>query len=94
MLTSEEIFHIAQLAKLEISELEAEKYSRELSAILTYVEQLDEADISQVSKETRISDSENVFRDDQVETWSDEERNLALNQGEIADGLIKVKKVL
>lgn len=94
MLNPEEIFHIAQLAKLEINEQEAEKYSRELSAILAYVEQLDQADISKVSQETRITDSENVFRADEVKAWDAEERELALNQGEVLDGLVKVKKVL
>lgn len=94
MLNSKEIFHIAQLAKLEINEQEAEKYSRELSAILAYVEQLDQADISKVSQETRITDSENVFRADEVKAWDKEERELALKQGEILDGLVKVKKVL
>ncbi len=94
MLNPEEIFHIAQLAKLEINEQEAEKYSRELSAILAYVEQLDQADISKISQETRITDSENVFRADEVKAWDAEERELALNQGEVLDGLVKVKKVL
>jgi aspartyl-tRNA(Asn)/glutamyl-tRNA(Gln) amidotransferase subunit C len=94
MLTSEEIFHIAQLAKLEISEAEAEKYSRELSAVLSYVEQLDQADISSVNQETRTLDSENVLREDEVLVWDQEERELALQQGEICDGLVKVKKVL
>lgn len=94
MLNSEEIFHIAQLAKLEINEQEAEKYSRELSDILAYVEQLNQADISKVNQETRITDLENVFRDDEVKDWNEEERELALKQGEILDGLVKVKKVL
>ena len=94
MLTSEEIFHIAQLAKLEISEAEAEKYSRELSAILSYVEQLDQADISSVNQETRTLDSETVLREDEVKVWDQEERESALRQGEICDGLVKVKKVL
>ncbi len=94
MLNPEEIFHIAQLAKLEINEQEAEKYSRELSDILAYVEQLNQADISKVSQETRITDLENVFRDDEVKDWNEEERELALKQGEVLDGLVKVKKVL
>ena len=94
MLNPEEIFHIAQLAKLEINEQEAEKYSRELSDILAYAEQLNQADISKVSQETRITDLENVFRDDEVKDWNEEERELALKQGEVLDGLVKVKKVL
>jgi len=94
MLNSEEIFHIAQLAKLETNENEAEKYSRELSDILAYVEQLDQADISKINQETRITDSENVFRTDEVKVWDEEERKSALNQGEVLDGLVKVKKVL
>ena len=94
MLTPEEISHIAQLARLEISSTEAEKYSRELSAVLAYIEQLKEADVSQISAETRTLATENIFREDVAESWSEEERQMALSQGEIQDGLVKVKKVL
>ncbi len=94
MLNPAEIEHIAELARLEISPAEAEKYSRELSAVLAYIEQLDQADISQISQETRVSASENVFRADVAISWDEEERQMALGQGELQDGLVKVKKVL
>lgn len=94
MLSKEEIFHIADLAKLEIGELEAEQYSRELSGILSFVEMLDEVDVAEIKNETRVSDLENVLRNDEIENWSEEERMLALNQGELIEGLVKVKKVL
>lgn len=94
MLNPEEIFHIAKLAKLEISSLEAEKYSRELSAILAYIDQLKEADISGINQETTISGLENILREDVAVDWSEEERMLALNQAELQDNLVKVKKVL
>ena len=45
MLSKEETQHIAKLARLGLSESEIEKYQKDLSAILDYVDKLKEADV-------------------------------------------------
>jgi aspartyl-tRNA(Asn)/glutamyl-tRNA(Gln) amidotransferase subunit C len=47
-LTREQVLHVAKLARLELSEAEVETFSRQLSAILGYVEQLEALDTSAV----------------------------------------------
>ncbi len=47
-LTLREVEHIASLARLELTELEMEKYRQQLSAILDYVTMLQELDTSDI----------------------------------------------
>ena len=54
MLSKAEVQKIANLARIEITDEEAEKYSKELSDILGFVEKLNEADTEGLSR-LRIS---------------------------------------
>ncbi len=47
-ISREDVLHVAELAHLELTEAEVETYQRQLDAILTYIEKLDELDTSQV----------------------------------------------
>ncbi len=47
MLNKEEVKHIAKLARLGLTESEIEKYQKELSSILDYIEKLKEVDVSE-----------------------------------------------
>ncbi|NCB08100.1 MAG: aspartyl/glutamyl-tRNA amidotransferase subunit C, partial [Bacteroidia bacterium] len=49
MLSKEETQHIAKLARLGLSESEIEKYQKDLSAILGYVDKLKSADIGEAA---------------------------------------------
>lgn len=51
MITKEEVQHIAKLARLGLTENEIEKFRKELSSILDYVEKLKEVDVSGVEAE-------------------------------------------
>jgi aspartyl-tRNA(Asn)/glutamyl-tRNA(Gln) amidotransferase subunit C len=48
-LTREEVEHIAELARLQLSEEEKDRYREQLSAILDYAAMLQELDTSQIS---------------------------------------------
>jgi len=48
MITKEQVKHIAKLARISLTEEEEEKFQKELSLILDYVEKLKEVDISNV----------------------------------------------
>lgn len=58
--------HIARLARIKISKNEAANLERELSAILNWVEQLDEVDTTDVSPMTRVENIELKKREDAV----------------------------
>ena len=55
MLTTAEIDHLANLAKLELSQEEKETYARELSGILAFVEQVKEVDTDGVAPTSHVT---------------------------------------
>jgi aspartyl-tRNA(Asn)/glutamyl-tRNA(Gln) amidotransferase subunit C len=94
MLSKDEVKRIAQLARIEITEEEAEKYSTELSAILGFVEKLNEADTEGVEPIAHITGAKNVMREDKVVEYSDETKEGIIdNFPEKKDRFDKVKAV-
>jgi len=65
-LSREEILHVARLARLEFSPAEIDRFSAQLSGILTYVEQLGELDVSGVEPTSHALPLKNVLREDEV----------------------------
>lgn len=66
-LTREEVEHIANLAKLDLSEAEKALYSEQLSSILDYVARLQELDTSQVPPTSSVLPPRSVLRPDEVQ---------------------------
>jgi len=66
MISKEEVKHIAKLARLGLTEPEIEKFQKELSSILDYIEKLKEVDIKNVEPTSHALKIENVFREDTV----------------------------
>ena len=94
MLSKEEVKKIANLARIEISEEESERYSRELSDILVFVEKLNEADTEGIEPIAHITGAKNVIREDKVVEYSDETKeNIIDNFPEKKDRFDKVKAV-
>jgi aspartyl-tRNA(Asn)/glutamyl-tRNA(Gln) amidotransferase subunit C len=94
MLTTEQIKHIANLARLELSSEEEIKYGEQLSAVLNYIDKLSEVNTDNILITAQIGGLINSWREDKVRNWSREETELALSQGETVSGQLKVKKVL
>ncbi len=59
-----EVRHIARLARLELSEAEIERFSRQLTQILEYVDQLRALPLEQVEPLTHPLELRDVTRDD------------------------------
>ena len=94
MLSKDEVKKIANLARVEISEQEAEKYSTELSDILGFVEKLNEANTKGIESIAHITGAKNVIREDKVVEYSDETKeNIVNNFPEKKDRFDKVKAV-
>ena len=95
MLNKEDIKHIADLARLELSEEELELYGGQLSAVLEYINQLKEVDTTDVEPTAQVTGLENVWREDKIEPWREDEAQAALRQApEIEDNQVKVRRVL
>ncbi|MBI2645351.1 Asp-tRNA(Asn)/Glu-tRNA(Gln) amidotransferase subunit GatC [Candidatus Uhrbacteria bacterium] len=65
-LTQKDIDHIAQLGRLECSAEERERFTKQLSSILEYVAQLQEADTAGVEYRYQVDGLENIRNADEV----------------------------
>lgn len=63
-LTLEEVEHIANLARLELSAEEKARYREQLSAILDYIQQLQELDTSGIPPTSSVLPPRSVLRED------------------------------
>jgi len=67
LLSEDEVDHIAHLARLELSGDEKTQFSRDLSGILHYVNQLQEIDTGDIETTFTVIPLSNVLREDRVE---------------------------
>lgn len=63
-ISTEDVEHIAMLARLRLGDEEKELYRLQLSDILTYVQKLDELEIENVEPTSHVIPIRNVFRED------------------------------
>lgn len=90
-----EVEHIAKLARLSLTEKEIEKYQKELSQILEYVEKLKEVDVSGVEPTFHPLKAKNVMRNDtEIKKEIEKVKKLIELMPEKKEGYLKVKKVL
>ena len=62
-----DVEHVAQLARLQLTDAEKEKFAAQLNTILEYMEKLNRLDTSGVEPLYHVNELSNVFRDDTVE---------------------------
>ena len=67
-LSHDEVRDIAELAKLDLSEDEIDRYAGQLSAILEYFERLQELDTSHIPPTASVLPLQNVLREDKAGT--------------------------
>lgn len=65
-LTREQAAHVAELAKIQLSDEELERMARQLSDILRYAARLDELDTSAIAPTASVIPNTNVMRPDVV----------------------------
>ncbi|MFB3164213.1 Asp-tRNA(Asn)/Glu-tRNA(Gln) amidotransferase subunit GatC [Neobacillus sp. 179-J 1A1 HS] len=92
-ISNEQVKHVANLARLEISEDEAEIFTKQLDAIITFAEQLNELDTTNVEPTYHVLDMKNVFREDSKEKGLPLEEVLK-NAPDHQDGQIKVPAII
>ena len=64
-LSHEEVRHIAELAKLGITDEEVEQFSEQLSAILEYAEMINRLDTDAIPPTAQVIELRNIMRDDE-----------------------------
>lgn len=92
-ITKEKVLHVAHLARLAITDEEAEKMTKELDAIIGYAELLNELDTDNVEPTTHVLDLKNVMREDEARKWIDREDALK-NAPDQKNGQFRVPSIL
>lgn len=93
MLSKNEVKHIAGLARIGLDEKEVEKFSKDLSSILDWAEQLKKVDVAGVEPTAHITGLENITREDKADDFG--EKNKIVNLfPEQKDNYDKVKSIL
>jgi len=89
----EQVRHVAELARLQLTPTEEERLQADLSAILDYVAKLDELDTSAVEATAQVGEAGTPFRDDIVTNRPAPEDMLA-NAPARQGTLFKVPKII
>ena len=76
-ITPQEVSHVADLARLHMSQEEIEAMTRQLDDILTYVAKLNELDTEAIVPTTHAISIVNAFRDDEMKPSLVREKALA-----------------
>ena len=92
-LTTEQVQHVANLARLELEPQAVEKMASQLATILAYVQKLSEVDTTGIEPTSHAIALTNAFREDQIHDHLKLE-NAVANAPEKEDGSFVVPKVI
>jgi aspartyl-tRNA(Asn)/glutamyl-tRNA(Gln) amidotransferase subunit C len=88
-----DVAYVARLARVNLTEAEANVFQKQLDDVLQYVEKLRQADVSDVESAAHVLPVFNVFREDAPRDWMTAEQALS-NAPRKANGLFIVPKVV
>jgi aspartyl-tRNA(Asn)/glutamyl-tRNA(Gln) amidotransferase subunit C len=91
-LTPDDVRHVAELAKLRLTDEEVIEYAEQLSDILDYAERLGEIDTTGIPPTPFVLPIVSVMREDEPQAGLSNEEALA-NAPDAADGFFRVKAV-
>ncbi|KIL37890.1 glutamyl-tRNA amidotransferase [Gordoniibacillus kamchatkensis] len=92
-ISKQDVEHVANLARLELTDAEKEQFAEQLSAILKYAEQLSELNTDGIEPTSHPMPLLNVMREDEARpSWPLEE--VLKNAPDEEDGQFKVPAVL
>lgn len=92
-ITKQQVEYVANLARLHVTEAEQDAFAKQLSDILTYIEQLKAWDTTGVEPTATVLEQTNVFRDDQVRPSLSIDQAL-MNAPEADEGCFKVPRII
>lgn len=92
-LSRAQVIAIAELAKLQLTDDEIERFGEQLSHVLEYAARLEQLDTADIPPTATVLPLRNVFRDDEVRPSLPRDEALA-NAPDAADGQFRVDAVL
>lgn len=94
-ITREEVIHLAELSRLQLSAEEIDSLQEDITNILKYVEQLNELDTSDVEPTYQVgTELKNVGQDDSVVDYGVSREQLLELAPKARDNQVEVQKVL
>lgn len=93
-LTREDVLKLARLARLSLTDEEAEAFRAELSEVLRYVAMLDDVDVTGLAPTSQVTGLKNVMRDDAVIDYGISPADLLKLAPKTQDAHIKVKRMV
>jgi len=92
-ISSEEVEYVANLARLEVTDKEKEKFTAQLNDILLYIDKLNELDTKGVEPMSHAIAITNAFREDKILDSIGTENSLA-NAPDTRGEFFRVPKVI
>lgn len=93
-LSRDAVLKLAQLSRLKLSDDEIERFRKELSAILDYVEVLEKVNVAGLEPTYQVTGLKNVMRDDKIIDYQASPKELLKNAPALEKNQFKVKRVL
>lgn len=93
-LSKQDILKLASLSRLTLTDEEIDQFGNEISAILGYVEQLQQIDLDGLEPTTQVSGLKDVTRPDEVVDYGPDQAELLKNAPATEDGQFKVPRML
>ena len=93
-ISTDDVHRLAQLSSLQLDDQEAEALRIDLGNILGYIDQLSELNTDGVEPTYQVTDLQNVWRDDVVDTYGVGREVLLSLAPDAENNQIKVPKVL
>ncbi len=87
----QDVQNLAELAKLELKEGEAEKLIKDMEGILDYVKQIENVEVPEIGMEYL---NRNVWREDEILLNEDSKDVIVEQFPDSKDGFLKVNKIL
>jgi aspartyl-tRNA(Asn)/glutamyl-tRNA(Gln) amidotransferase subunit C len=92
--TIDDVFKLAKLSNISVSELEAKSLVKEIKVILEYVSQLQKLDLAKTTPTYQVTGLSDVMRTDEEFDYKISATDLFKNVPETENNYIKVKRVL
>ena len=86
-----DIEKLAELSKIELTDVEKQGLLKDLDGILGYVKQIESVDVSEMELEYK---NRNVWRNDQIKPREFSREEIINQFPDSQDGFVKVKKIM
>lgn len=95
MISKKEVEHIADLARIGLTEKEKEKFAKDLENILKYVDKLNELNLKDIAPTSHVVDLASVARADEClnNLTNDQKIKLLKSAPHLEEEYIKIKEV-